>query len=82
MFHNSYGKGNNSKLQIQIKENISFDAILFALEDHLNIKQYNKQKQPPNKSKKANKEGFKSLGKRPQKSEKNSNIFDTIFSTK
>lgn len=82
MFHNSSDKGNITKcLQKQIKDNISFDAILFALEDHFNIKQYNKRKQPPNKSKKSNKKGFKSLGKRHEKVEESTNIFDSIFST-
>ena len=76
MFHHRYGKEDISKyLQTQRKENISFNAILFALEDHFNIKQYNKPK-------KTNKEDFKSLGKRSQKIVNNSNIFDSILSNK
>lgn len=83
MFHHRYGKEDISKyLQTQRKENISFEAIFFALEDHFNIKQYNRRKQAPNKPKKTNKEGFKSLGKRSQKIVNNSNIFDSILSSK
>ena len=83
MFHHRYGKEDISKyLQTQRKENISFHAILFALEDHFNIKQYNRRKQPLNKPKKTNKEGFKSLGKRSQKIVNNLNIFDSILSNK